>query len=96
MTLERNEHTHLVRQKLKCKIFWARLVRFGQPDLISDPHITFQKSWNGLNDYKYKLKCAVDDAPSQISALVANVAYSMTDGRMDGFALAHPYHEERS
>ena len=33
----------------KCQVFWDRLASFG---LITEPHINFQKSQNGINGHK--------------------------------------------
>ena len=38
----------------------------------------------------------MDCVPSQIPLLIANDANSKTDGRMEGLALKHQYHEGRS
>ena len=40
------------KKKLKCRTSWAWLASFSQLVLISDPHIDFQKSRNGLTDLK--------------------------------------------
>ena len=34
------------------QVVWARLARFGQLRLKSDPDIHFPKYWNELNDHK--------------------------------------------
>ena len=38
--------------QMKCEVFWARISSFGQLGFITDPHINFQKSWNGLSHDK--------------------------------------------
>ena len=44
----------------------------------------------------YYLECAVNGMPLPVSALRANVANSMMDGRNDRLTLAHPYHQRKS
>ena len=49
-----NTHAHASTNKNSWDIdvLWARIASFGQLDLISDPVKIFQKSWNGIIDYK--------------------------------------------
>ena len=44
-----------------------------------------------------KLECKIDDTPSQIPMLCADVANNMTNGHrlMEGLAVAHPHHERK-
>ena len=73
LTLERNEHSQNWKQ-LKCQVFWARLVSFGQLGLISDPHIILQKSCKELNIHKWLENITVDSRYLELQGTLWNTS----------------------